>query len=93
MWYVYVIRCNDDKLYTGITTDIKRRLKEHNSGHGGRFTQFRKPVQLVYYLQAKDRSAALKKECEIKKMKRGKKIDMIKSRSNTRQGCSKPGVW
>ncbi len=77
MWHVYIIECKDSKLYTGITTDIDRRVTEHNSGHGGRFTRYRKPVNLVYSQQVLNRSNALKKEAEIKKLKRSEKLNLI----------------
>ena len=48
MWTVYIVKCKDKKLYTGITNDLNRRLKEHNSGNGGRFTKFRKPMGVMY---------------------------------------------
>ena len=77
MWYVYIIRCKDSKLYTGITTNIARRLDEHNSGHGGRFTKFRKPVKLVYSKKVHNRSSALKKEAAIRKLKRSEKLALV----------------
>jgi putative endonuclease len=79
MWYVYIIQCKDDKLYTGITTDIDRRMVEHNAGKGGRFTRFRTPVKLVYSQEAASRSAALKREAGIKKLSRGEKLGLILS--------------
>ena len=79
MWYVYIIQCKDGKLYTGITNDLNRRLTEHNSGHGGRFTKFRKPVKLVYYQEALDKSTALKREIEIKKLNRNEKLSLVRS--------------
>jgi len=66
MWHVYIIECKDDKLYTGITNNLNRRLSEHNLGNGGRFTKFRRPVKLVYYREVLNKSEALKKEIEIK---------------------------
>ena len=68
-WYVYMLRCNDESLYTGITTDPVRRLKEHNSSpRGARYTRARRPVQLVYQEEATSRSAAAKREYQLKKM-------------------------
>ncbi len=78
MWYVYIIKCNDNKLYTGITTDIDRRLTEHNTGHGGRFTRVRKPVELVYSEKLSGKSAALKKEIKIKQLSRSEKLKLTK---------------
>lgn len=79
MWHVYIIECKDKTLYTGITTDIDRRISEHSSGKGGRFTRNRTPVKLVYKQQVPDRSAALKREAEIKQLKRKAKLDLILS--------------
>jgi putative endonuclease len=77
MWYIYIIECKDNKLYTGITNDIDRRVSEHNSGHGGRFTRYRRPVKLVYSQQVLNRSNALKREAEIRKLKRSEKLNLI----------------
>jgi len=79
MWYVYIIQCKDGKLYTGITNDINRRLAEHNSGHGCRFTKFRKPVKLVYCKKAETKSEALRKESDIKKLRREEKLELVRS--------------
>jgi putative endonuclease len=79
MWTVYIIECKDSKLYTGITNDLNRRLKEHNSGNGGRFTRFRKPVKLVYCQETIDKSGALRREIEIKKLSRSEKLELIRS--------------
>ncbi|MFC1480398.1 GIY-YIG nuclease family protein [Candidatus Omnitrophota bacterium] len=79
MWYVYIIRCKGDKLYTGITKDLERRLSEHNSGEGARFTRSRLPVKLIYRERRPDRSKALKREAEIKNLTREKKIALIAS--------------
>ena len=68
MWFVYVLRCKDRSLYTGVTTDAQRRLAEHNDGRGARYTRSRGPVELVYLEKATDRGAALKRESEIKRM-------------------------
>ena len=78
MWHVYIIECKDSKLYTGITTNIDRRVSEHNLGHGGRFTKYRRPVKLVYSQQISDRSSALKREAVIKKLNRSQKLNLIK---------------
>lgn len=79
MWHVYIIQGKDEKLYTGITTDLSRRLAEHDSGHGGRFTRCRGPFKLIYKQQVPDRSAALKREAAIKKLPRAAKLDLILS--------------
>lgn len=76
IWHVYIVQCKDNKLYTGITSDLNRRLAEHNSGHGGHFTKFRNPVKLVYCQEVLNRSEALKREAEIKKLSRSEKIEL-----------------
>jgi putative endonuclease len=68
MWFVYIVRCSDRSLYTGITTDAERRVARHNEGRGARYTRSRCPVRLVYVERAKDRGAALRREHEIKRM-------------------------
>ena len=79
MWQVYIIKCKDDKLYTGITNNLDRRIAKHNSGRGGRFTRTRKPVSLVYSERVRNRSAALKREAEIRKLDRSEKLDLVRS--------------
>jgi len=77
-WFVYVLKCSDDTLYTGITTDISKRLKEHNeSKKGAKYTRSRRPVSVVYTEEKPDRSSASKREYEIKKLKRIKKLKLI----------------
>jgi len=68
-WHVYILKCSDGTLYTGITTDIERRINEHNSSSlGARYTRSRRPVTLHYHENASSRSTALKREIEIKKL-------------------------
>ncbi len=67
MWTVYIVRCADDTLYTGIARDVESRLAQHNSGKAAKYTRSRLPVELVYREDAADRSAALKREHTIKK--------------------------
>ncbi len=69
-WTVYIVRCSDNTLYTGIAKDVTKRIKEHNSGNkiGAKYTRSRGPVTLVYTEDAETRSHASKRECEIKKM-------------------------
>ena len=76
-WYVYMLRCGDDCLYTGSTTDVQRRFQEHRSGTGARYTRSRPPVTLVYTEAAADRSAAQRREAAIKKLPRAQKLKMI----------------
>lgn len=77
MWYVYIIQCKDGTYYTGITTNVERRLKEHNSGTGAKYTRSRSPVELEEYKEFKDRSEASKEEARIKKLTRIKKEKLI----------------
>lgn len=79
-WTVYVLRCKDDSLYTGVTTDIERRLDEHNHDNklAASYTKSRRPVKLVYTESCEDRSQALKREMGIKKLKRKQKEALIK---------------
>jgi len=68
-WYLYIVRCADDSLYTGITTDLQRRAMEHNSSKlGAKYTRARRPVELVYHELFEDRSTVSRRESEIKKM-------------------------
>ena len=72
-WYFYVLQCKDSSLYTGITTDVNRRIQEHNSKKGAKYTRSRVPVRLVYSRQMKDRSTASKLEASFKKLSRENK--------------------
>jgi putative endonuclease len=76
-WNVYIIECRDNLLYTGITKDLERRVKEHNSGNGCRFTRYRAPVKLVHSEKVKTRALALMREAEIKQLTRQKKIRLF----------------
>ena len=77
-WYVYIVRCGDNTLYTGISTDPASRLTEHNTGqNGAKYTRARRPVTLVYTEQAASRSAALKREIAIKRLSRQAKLALI----------------
>jgi len=78
IWRVYILQCNDGTLYCGVTTDLKRRVDEHNSSAlGARYTSGRRPVKLVYAQDFADRSAASKEESRIKKLSRGEKFKLI----------------
>jgi len=82
MWWVYIVECADGTYYTGITTDIQRRLNEHNySFKSAKYTRSRRPVSLVYSEEALNRSEASKQECKIKKLSRQKKIKLIEGKS------------
>ena len=83
MWFVYLVRCSDQSLYTGITNNIERRLKQHNGllAGGARYTAARRPVTLVYQEQATDRSQASKREYQLRKLSRDKKIQLIEEQT------------
>lgn len=82
MYYVYMVKCADDTLYTGIAKDLRKRLNEHNSSDkGAKYTRARRPVTLVYSEQYPDRSAASKREYAIKKkMNKAQKRQLIESK-------------
>ncbi len=77
-YYLYILSCSDNTLYTGITTDLNRRLQEHNSSVlGAKYTSGRRPVKLVYRAKFASRSAALQAEAHLKKLSRLKKLELI----------------
>lgn len=81
-WFVYIIYCTDDSLYTGITTDVKRRYAQHEVLQGAKYFRGRKPKQLVYQESGHNRSTASKREIEIKKLSRASKFQLIASAQN-----------
>ena len=78
-WYLYILRCKDNSLYTGITTDVEKRLEAHRSGKGAKYTRGRAPLELVYKEECGDHSDALKRELEIKAMTREEKLKLIQN--------------
>ena len=76
-WTVYVLRCKSGELYTGCTTDLERRVREHNSGNGSKFTRSRRPVAVVYKEELGGRSEALRRERAIKAMRRNEKLILV----------------
>ena len=82
-WCVYLLRCADGSLYTGITTDVARRVAEHNGerGLGARYTRARRPVELVYVESASDRAEAARREAAIKRLDRARKLALCKPNS------------
>ncbi|MEK7142198.1 MAG: GIY-YIG nuclease family protein [Patescibacteria group bacterium] len=78
MYFVYLIQCDGGSIYTGITTDIKRRFKEHQDKVGGHYTRAHNVEKILYTEECQTRSEALKREAEIKKLSRGKKLELIK---------------
>lgn len=83
VWTVYILQCADDSLYTGITTDLTRRMNEHETGiKGARYTNGRGPFQLMYQTHCKDRAEASKLEISIKALSRAKKLTLISQQTN-----------
>ncbi len=89
-WYVYLLRCSDNTLYTGITTDVARRIREHNDGGplGARYTRNKRPVRLMYQEPAKSRSHATLREYEIKRLSREQKEAFIRKSEGKAQSKS-----
>src|SRR5476649_1051556 len=79
-WFVYILRCGDGSLYTGITKDVARRCQQHNAGTASRYTRSRRPVKLIYEEDHPSQSSALKREAAIKAMNRRGKLTMIRQR-------------
>lgn len=78
MYYLYILKCADETLYTGITTELERRVEEHNSSElGARYTRGRRPVELVFSKKFKDRSTAGKEESRIKKLSKKEKLKIV----------------
>lgn len=80
MWFVYILKCNDGTLYTGITNDLDKRVSSHNKGTGAKYTKTRLPVVVVYHEEATDRSEASKREYQIKKLSKLAKENLIMSK-------------
>ena len=76
-WMVYILRCSDDSLYTGITNNLARRLAAHQSGTASRYTRSRTPVKLVYTESVGSKSSALRREVLIKQMRRQQKVGLV----------------
>lgn len=77
-WVTYILKCGDGSLYTGSTNDLTSRVEKHLSGNGAKYTRSHLPVSLVYFEKFSDRSQAFKREAEIKKLPRKKKLILIK---------------
>jgi putative endonuclease len=86
MWYIYILKCSDQTFYTGITTDVERRVNEHNSlPVGAKYTRCRRPVEMVYSRRFKTRQFAMKEELRIKRMPREEKVKLIKKDEKNRK--------
>jgi putative endonuclease len=77
MWFVYILLCEDNSLYTGSTNNLEKRFADHKSGKGGKYTRSHKPLKIVYQEPFETKSEALKREIEIKKWNRPKKISQL----------------
>ena len=85
-WSVYILRCADGTLYTGIAPDVEKRLQKHNEGKGAKYTKGRRPVELVYYEEYEDKHSAMRRDWEIKQLARKEKEKMIyEQKTNLRQ--------
>lgn len=82
MYYVYMLACGDGSLYTGIAADVEKRLLQHQSGAGAKYTRSHLPVTLVYQEQLPDKSAALRREYAIKQLPRAKKLQLVHAYQN-----------
>ena len=77
-WTLYILKCRDGSLYTGITTDLEKRLRCHNDGRASKYTRVKRPVKLVHSEELGDESTARKREAAIKKLSRQDKLELIK---------------
>jgi|TARA_B100000530_G_scaffold263426_1_gene176332 putative endonuclease len=76
-WFVYILKCKDNSFYTGITNDLEKRIKVHNLGKGAKYTKARLPVSLLYCETYQTKGDALRRELEIKKLKRIEKLALV----------------
>ena len=89
-WYVYMLRCADESLYTGIATDIEARVAKHNTGKAAKYTRSRRPVVLVYQETAADRSTAQRREAEIKQLRPEVKRQLVSVHGSASVQNTKP---
>ncbi len=82
-WSLYILKCSDESLYTGITKDLEKRFKLHSEGKGARYTRTRRPLEVVYRETCKTRTEALVRECAVKALPKTKKLALIEN------GCQK----
>ena len=86
-WWVYLLRCADGTLYTGMAADVQQRLQAHRSGRGAKYTRSRRPVELVYYEEYADRRDAMSREWHIKRLGREEKLKLIFAGRGTRNSA------
>ena len=77
-WTLYILKCNDDSYYTGITNNIEKRIADHEAGKGAKYTRGRGPFEIIYQEKCLDRSSASKREFEVKKLSRSEKENLLK---------------
>jgi len=82
IWYLYILRCRDGSLYTGITNDVSKRLEAHRTGKGAKYTRGRGPLELAYQEECGSHSDALKREAQVKSLSRQKKLELVQSVQN-----------
>ena len=80
MHYTYMLKCKDGTYYTGYTNDLEKRVKAHNEGKGAKYTKGRGPVELIYYEEYEEKSIAMRREWEIKKLTRSQKEELHKNK-------------
>ena len=80
IWKLYILRCGDGSLYTGIALDVQARLTQHREGSGAKYTRGRGPLELVYCEECESHSQALKREYEVKSLTRSQKLELIRNR-------------
>ena len=81
-YFVYILKCSDETLYTGITVDLEKRTSAHNAGKGAKYTRGRRPVSVIYFEECADRPSALRREMEIKRMSRSEKMKIGNQNEN-----------
>ncbi|MBI2442608.1 MAG: GIY-YIG nuclease family protein [Candidatus Levybacteria bacterium] len=81
MWFVYIVQCADDTLYTGMTSDVQKRIRRHNHGRGAKYIIGKLPVQLVYSEQHETHLSAARREREIKRLRRAQKLLLIQGKT------------
>lgn len=80
IWHLYILRCGDGSLYTGITTDVEKRFKAHQGGKGAKYTRGRGPLEIVYRESCGSRSDASKREWQVKQLTREEKLELIETK-------------
>jgi putative endonuclease len=88
-WFVYIVRCVDETLYTGVAKDVQARIEQHNKGLGAKYTRGRGPVSLVYCEQLSDQTQALRREMAIKRLSRASKLSLVAT-FQAGEDCCKP---